>query len=209
MKTLRVLAVLVALLPACAWAQSDTVTVNVTDRTNLGLTITTALTGWVVGDTVTFRAEAIDSITGDTLDVVLEWSTTTPAVLDLDPATGFGTFLGCPGSTTCTADVIATVQRIVSLAIFREGDDGLWREVFTLERRDVYASTGVVPESLMLDMGEEFQLCAYLVNDLGVLLSRSASVCPANVLGNGGRGMEVWLGAGPLPIDPRLAALVG
>ncbi len=181
----------VGLLPACASAQTDSVTVTVTDRTNLELTITTTRLTGEPGDTVTFEAIAIDTITGDTIDVVLQWTSSSPAV-SIDPVTGFATFAGC-GQTVCVATVFADVQQILEIIVMREGDDAIWREVWTVERQPAYSAQGFAPDSLVLEVGEEVQLCAYLVNDAGVWF-RSSDVCPVSVLGN----------TGPLPIDTRL-----
>ena len=180
MKALRLL-LFAVLLPACAAAQTDSVVVTVTDRTSLRLTITTTRLSGEPGDTVTFEAIAVDTLTGDTIDVVIRWSSDSPAV-EIDATTGFATFTGDCGAVICRAVVFADVERIVSIVVFRLWPDG-WGEVYAVEREATYGRQGFAPPRNVLRVGEVIQLCAYLVSDEGVWF-RSSEACPSDVMGN-------------------------
>ena len=127
---------LVVLLVADVEAQVDSVTVTVVDRSTLSLEITTTtggggfgipLTG-AAGDTLTFEAIAIDTQTGDTVDVILRWESSGPAVV-IDAVTGFARYVGGCGQVSCQVTISAFVRQIVSMLIFRQLGDGTWAEL--------------------------------------------------------------------------------
>lgn len=182
-------------------AQQDSVTITIYDRTDMQLTITPESKRGFKGDTVTFTAVAIDTVTGDTLNVEIIWSTDSPSAVEIDSETGFATFLN-RGRYRVYADVV----RLTAMVIYRQQDDGFWTEVFSVERQAVYAATGVVPEELGFYVGDLVPLCAYLVDEEG-LWFRSAEYCPSNLSPNGPQPTQFVYS--PLPVYPRLGGMVG
>lgn len=154
------------LMPTPGAAQTDTVTVTVVDVGNAAAIITTDSTRFrgVPGDTVTFEAVAVDPATGDTLQAVFSWASSSP-VVDINPVTGFATFVGGCGEVVCRAEVVVMVAQITGMVIMRMRDDGTWQELFAPSRVPIYAARGFAPDSLRLDVGDTAQLCAYLEDD--------------------------------------------
>lgn len=194
-------ALMFLLLTAPLSAQQDSVMITIYDRTDLQMIITPEDYRGFRGDTVTFMAVAIDTITGDTLNAEIIWSTDNPGAVDIDSGTGFATFLN-----RGRYRVYADVARITAMVIYRQQDDGFWSEVFQVERQSVYAATGVVPDTLTLEEGDAAQLCAYLVDETG-LWYRGAESCPSNLAPNGPRPTQFPFS--PLPVDTRLGSMVG
>lgn len=112
------------LAPSPAAAQTDSTEVQVIDRTDLNVTITPeGLVRRFRGDSLQFTAVAVDTVSGDTLDVEFLWSSTNTNVLTIDPATGMAHFL-----SRGNAQVIVEVSEIVSVLITEQQDDGTWIE---------------------------------------------------------------------------------
>jgi hypothetical protein len=154
-------------------AQQDSVTVTIYDRSDLDLQITPQNYRGFRGDTITFIALAIDNLTGDTLFVDVEWSTDSPGAVDIDPVTGFATFLN-----RGQYNVFADVTSFTGIIVMREMLDG-WDEVYTNER----AAWGVMGDTLKIEIGKTVRLCGYIML-AGVLSVKSELFCPDAVLGN-------------------------
>ena len=150
------------LLPTAAACQSGRATVRVIDRSNLEVVVTPSSYTGEVGDTLTFQAVAIDTVTGDTIPSVFQWSSTDPTGVSIEPNTGHAELLRAG-----TYELVADVARIVAMMITSQNNDGTWSEVFSSSpvRQAHYAATGVVPDSLRLEVGQSRPLCAYLVSD--------------------------------------------
>lgn len=151
----------VALFPPPVACQTGRATVTVIDRGNLRVDVTPPTFTGEVGDTITFSAVAIDQISGDTIPSVFLWSSTDTLGVSIT-STGRATLLRAG-----EYQVEAFVQRIISMIITRQMDNGSWREVFSNERQTVYAATGIVPPRLEIEVGQEVPLCAYLESDTG------------------------------------------
>lgn len=111
-----------------------------------------------VGDTLTFTAVAIDGPTGDTIDVLVNWSTPNPAAIEIDAETGHATFL-----TRGTWRIRVEVERLGDIVMFQLSSGG---NVLPL------------PDTLRMQVGELVQLCAYVTNLAGTIVARSSTMCP-------------------------------
>lgn len=154
-------AVALASSAAAASAQiaSDSVEVDIYAAGDIVVTIAPRTFTGLVGDTVTFTAVAIDAPTGDTISVLLNWSTPTPQAVSIDPMTGHATFLS-RGRWRIRVDV----ERIGGVVLYELRPSGF-----------------VVPvpeDGIRMAVGEEKQLCAYLTNTWGVPIAKSAELCP-------------------------------
>lgn len=155
------LAALLFLTPVAAACQTGRATVRVIDRSNLVVEVTPPTYTGQVGDTLTFTAVAIDTISGDTIPSVFRWQATDSTGVQVDATTGHATLL-----RSGTYDIEAMVTQIVAMMITRQNDDGSWSEIFstTVARQAVYAARGSAPDSLVLEVGQSVPLCAYLVS---------------------------------------------
>lgn len=152
----------VVLFPPPVACQTGRATITVIDRGNLRVDVTPQTYTGEVGDTITFRAVAIDQISGDTIPSVFLWSSPDSLGVSIHPTTGLATL-----RRAGEYQIEAFVQRITSMIITRQMEDGSWREVFSNERQVIYASTGVVPPQLSIEVGQQVPLCAYLESDTG------------------------------------------
>ncbi len=179
---------------SCASAQSaDSVIVTVVDRGSFATLITTdsARFRGAIGDTVTFEAIVVDTISGDTIPGVIRWTSNSAAV-DINPTTGFATFLGGCGAARCEATIFADVAELVGFRIFSSYPDGVWRELEAAG--DVVATAAAIP--YVIEVGAVDLLCAYAFTRSG-LWYRSSDSCPSRLPG-------VAPGFFPLPIDRTL-----
>lgn len=150
-------------LPVSAACQTGSATVRVIDRSLLDVVVEPATYTGEVGDTITFAAVAIDTISGDTIPSQIRWSSADSTGVSIDPTTGLATLLRA-GTFTVNADV----AEILSMIWFGEQDDGTWAEVYSPQRNFVYARTGTVPDELRMLVGEDRRLCLYIETTDGV-----------------------------------------
>lgn len=152
---------LLLLMPVAAACQTGRATVRVIDRSNLTVVVTPSSYTGEVGDTLTFSAVAIDTISGDTIPSVFRWTSTDSTGVQVDPNTGEAVLLRAG-----TYDIEAMVTQIVAMLITSQQDDGSWAEVFSSspERQAVYAARGFAPDTLRMEVGETRPVCAYLVS---------------------------------------------
>lgn len=160
MKTLRNLLILLAVLAAPATAQVavDSVEVQIYAPGDITVTISPRTFTGMVGDTVTFTAVAIDAPTGDTINALLNWSTPTPANVEIDPMTGHATFL-------------SRGRWMIRVEVERAGG------IVMMEMRGG-STFPIGPEGIVMQVGETRQLCAYVTNAGGEIVARSSTVCP-------------------------------
>lgn len=157
------LSALVALLvavaaPVEAQVAVDSVQVQIYAAGDIVVTIAPRSFTGMVGDTVRFQATAIDAPTGDTIPVILNWSTNNPDAVDLDPMTGEAVFL-------------SRGRHIIRVEVERAGGIVL----FQIQAGSVVP----IPEDgIVMRVGEERQLCAYVLNGEGTIVGRSSTVCP-------------------------------
>lgn len=154
-----------ALAPSPVAAQTDSATVTVIDRTDLNVTITPP--GPVRrfrGDSVQFSAVAVDTVSGDTLDVEFFWSSSNSSVLSIDAQSGLAHF-----NSRGNATVVVEVVRLVGMIATVERDDGTWTEVYTTGARELYyARSGVTPPPGNEVVVNTWQrLCWYVFDSLG------------------------------------------
>ncbi len=171
---------LLAASASCASAQSaDSVIVTVVDQGSYATLITTDSTRFrgALGDTVTFEAIVVDTISGDTIPGVIRWTSNSAAV-DINPTTGFATFVGGCGAARCEATIFADVAELVGFRIFSSYPDGVWRELEA--EGDVIATSAAVP--YVIEVGAVDLLCAYAFTRSG-LWYRSSDSCPSRLPG--------------------------
>lgn len=151
-------------LPADVSAQTDSATVTVIDRTDLNVMIDPP--GPVRrfrGDSVQFSATAVDTVSGDTLEVEFFWSSSNSNVLSVDPETGMAHFL-----SRGNAQLVVEVVRLVGLIATVEQEDGTWTEVYTNGAREAhYAATGVVPPQNEVILNTWQRMCWYAFDSRG------------------------------------------
>jgi hypothetical protein len=143
-------------------AQQDSVLVDVIDRTDLNLIISPE--GPIKafrGDSIQFTAIAVDTVSGDTINASLIWSSTNPNVIEVDPETGWARF-----RNRGNAAVVVEVADIISMIFMAPDDQQFWREVYSPERDSVYARLGSVPDQLRLRVGDQRPLCVYEQDEL-------------------------------------------
>lgn len=152
---------LLLFMPVAAACQTGRATVRVIDRSNLRVDVTPSSYTGEVGDTLTFTAVAIDTVTNDTIPSVFRWTSTDSTGVQVDATTGFATLLRAG-----TYDIEAMVTQIVAMMITSQQDDGTWEEVYSSSaaRQAVYAERGFAPDTLRMAVGETRPLCAYLVS---------------------------------------------
>jgi plastocyanin len=139
-------ALIMALATAAPIAcQTGTATVTVVERSRLNVIVSPSSYTGEPGDTLTFVAVAVDTVSGDTIPAVIRWTSDDPVGVMIEPNTGLATLMRA-GTYTVTA----TVTELVSMLIMRQEDDGSWREVFVRERQATYAETGIVPPNIVL-----------------------------------------------------------
>lgn len=149
-----------------ARAQQDSVTVTVINRSDVRLEISPA--GPIValaGDSVQFAVVAIDTVSGDTLDVSVSWSTSSPGVVDIN-ASGLARFLA-RGVAVIYVDVV----EILSLIFLTQEDTGRWVEAYQASRAPQYAAAGITPDALVMDVGTSRPMCVYAETTLGTWLA--------------------------------------
>ena len=144
--------------------QTGSATVRVIDRGLLAVEVTPPEYTGEVGDTITFAAVAIDTVSGDTIPSQIRWTSADSLGVSIDPVTGLATLLQA-GTYTVTAEV----TEIISMIWFGEQDDGTWAEVYSPQRNFVYASTGAVPDQLRIIVGGQRRICLYFETTMGVL----------------------------------------
>lgn len=166
-----------ALLPSPAAAQADSVVIDIYDRSDLSVEIVPDGYRGFRGDTVTFRAVVVDAVSGDTLDVELIWSTDNPTAVDIDPSTGFATFL-----SRGRYNVYVDVGGFTGIVLLREPmvPFAEWTELYTADRA---AYLGADPDTLQVHVGESVTLCGYTLIG-GNVVEKSGVNCPDAVLGN-------------------------
>lgn len=155
------LALLGALLapPAAAQVAVDSVEVLIYAPGDIVVTIAPRSFTGLVGDTVRFTATAIDAPTGDTIqNILLNWSTPTPQAVQIDPMTGEAVFL-----SRGRWRIRVEVERVGGLVMFE------------LRGGAVFP---IPSDGLALQVGDERQLCAYVLNMQSVVVARSSTVCP-------------------------------
>lgn len=161
---IAMLFVLGAGAPAPLQAQTDSATVTVIDRTDLNVMIDPP--GPVRrfrGDSVQFSATAVDTVSGDTLEVEFFWSSSNSNVLSVDPSTGMAHFL-----SRGNAQLVVEVVRLVGLIATVEQDDGTWTEVYTNGAREAhYAATGIVPPQNEVILNTWQRMCWYAFDSRG------------------------------------------
>lgn len=188
MKRFFLVLVALALLPPPAACQTGSATITVVDRSRVQVIVTPATYTGEPGDTVTFTAVAIDSISGDTISGVLRWSSEDTTAVQIDPTTGQATLLRAG-----TWQVFADLMQLVGLVITRQQDDGSYREAPTLSLR----------------LGEVAQLCAYVYDDQGNYyrcqncLWESTNPEVASVTTGGGNICPLWSPGMPFPEPAR------
>jgi len=175
-------AILMALLaaPAAAAAQqTDTLSITVVDPADLVVTVSPRPSHVFVGDTITFSAVAVDGFSGDTVEAVVRWATTTPERVTIDPVTGQATF-----TARGAVAIYLTIERLVRVAFLPDlKANGLNFDAFGQERLACayfigaggtvgYKTAGVVETSSTGAV------------QLASTDSTRASACPDNVFGN-------------------------
>lgn len=109
-------------LPLAAACQTGSGTVIVVDRDRIVVTVEPQTFTGFTGDTITFRAVAVDTVSGDTIPSVLQWRSGDDSGVTIDETTGHATLIRAG-----TFQVFADLVDLVSLVIVREHDDGVWR----------------------------------------------------------------------------------
>lgn len=149
---------------SAAACQTGSATVRVIDRGLLAVEVTPPEYTGEVGDTITFAAVAIDTVSGDTIPSQIRWTSDDSLGVSIDPVTGLATLLQA-GTFTVSAEV----TEIISMIWFGEQDDGTWAEIYSPNRNFVYASTGVVPDELRMLVGQNRRICLYFETPMGVM----------------------------------------
>lgn len=176
---------LLVFLPTAAACQTGSATVRVIDRSLLTVEVEPPSYTGEPGDTVTFIATAIDTVSGDTIPAQIQWSSNDTTGVSIDPTTGRATLLRA-GTFTVTADV----AEIVSIVFLTQDDDGSWMEVYSEQRHALYASRGSFPPGWVMEVGQERPVCTYLESTAGFelipaeLSSSDSSI--VSVTGHGG-----------------------
>lgn len=184
-----------AFLPASIACQTGRGTVVVVDRNRLEVLVEPESYTGEVGDTVTFIATAVDTITGDTIPAQISWTSLDPAGVSIDATTGEATLLQAG-----TYEVEAEVLEIMSLIFLTQDDDGTWMEVYSRNRHVLYAARGYMPPEWTMEVGQERPLCTYLeteesIENVPAELSSSDTTI-VQVTGNGaGPLCPSWDGA--------------
>jgi len=161
--TVRTLSILwLALLPAAAACQTGRGTVIVVDRNRLEVLVDPPTFTGEVGDTVTFVATAVDTISGDTIPAQIRWSSLDSTGVSIDPVTGTATLLRAG-----TFEVEAEVLEIVSIVLLTQDDDGGWSERYSEQRHALYAARGSIPPTFQLEVGQSRPICTYLETEAG------------------------------------------
>ena len=127
MRTALLITILFSLLTRAVSAQDITssIVITVYDRSDVGLIIMPKELGLIaVGDTLTFQASAVDSITGNTIPTVVQWISSDTTVMRININTGFATFTG-RGSVTLDvfAEIIVFMQVTAVISRIRGGVD--------------------------------------------------------------------------------------
>lgn len=165
MRKIWILVLAMLLIAAPAQAQQDSVTVTIYNQSDLQLIITPDDFTGFVGDTVTFDAQVVDAVTGDTLSAILQWSTDDPTNVEIDPDTGFARFLA-RGTYRIYVDVVSIVAELIIFELDENGD-ARW-----------------IPESgIELAVGDSVQLCAYLFDPQMMPVGKSGEFCPDEISG--------------------------
>lgn len=158
MRTLAaLLMVAVFAVPVRAQVAVDSVEVMIYAPGDIVVTIAPRSFTGVVGDTVRFTAVAIDAPTGDTIPVILNWSTPTPQAVQIDPMTGEAVFL-----SRGRWRIRVEVARIGGIVIYEMRNGGLHPTVAGID----------------MEVGQTRQLCAYVTAPDGNIIARSALICP-------------------------------
>lgn len=144
--------------PGSAQVAVDSVEVQIYAPGDITVTISPRTFTGLVGDTVTFQAVAIDAPTGDTINALLNWSTPTPQNVEIDPMTGHATFL-------------SRGRWMIRVEVERTGG------IVLMEMRGG-STFPIGPAGIVMQVGEQRQLCAYVTNPAGEIIARSSTICP-------------------------------
>lgn len=148
MKRLALFLLFAFAAPVSAQLPSDSVDITIYDTADLEVVISPDGYRGFPGDTITFTAVAIDTVSGDTIAADFLWSTDNPNAVQIDPQTGFATF-NSSGQYRVFAEITSIVQ--LDMVFFGLPQGSSDYVMFSSE------------SPLQLTVGETAHLCAIVV----------------------------------------------